>query len=122
MTSPEGPGFSAQVIKGGGAVQNLPYDTSLLIYSDPKNIPEERVEIYGLKVMALPYALCKASLVYFQKNPKDAEIALQLIRPLSELTRVILKYNFKSAAIRLIGAYKFLGNKQALEITKRSFS
>src|SRR3990167_1417410 len=101
--------------KGGGAVQNLPYDTSLLIYSDPNNIPEERVEINGLQVMDLPYALCKASLLYFQKNPKDAEIALQLIRPLSELTQILLKHNFKSAATRLIGAYEFLGNKQAME-------
>jgi hypothetical protein len=72
---------------GGGAVQELPYDTSLLVYADPKNLTEEKVTIFGLQVMTLPYALCKVSTAYFQKNPKEAEIALQLVRDASELAR-----------------------------------
>jgi hypothetical protein len=61
--------------------------------------------------MQLPYALCKVSSTYFQKNPKEAEIALRLIRNSSELSTIIIKYNFKTAAKRLIGAYRFLGNE-----------
>ncbi|MBI3259886.1 MAG: Fic family protein, partial [Ignavibacteriae bacterium] len=61
------------------------------------------------------YALCKISFTYFEKSPKDAEIALQLIRTSSELTQVLLKYNFKMAAARLVGAYDFLGNKEMAE-------
>jgi len=97
---------------GRGAPQELPFQTSVLIYADPSSIPEEREVINGLKVMQLPYALCKVSPAYFQKNPKEAEIALRLIQNASELSAVLIKYNFKTAAKRLIGAYKFLGNEE----------
>jgi fido (protein-threonine AMPylation protein) len=101
--------------KGGGTPQELPFNTSLFIYSDPRNIPEERIIIRGLQVMPLPYALCKVSPSYFQKNSTEAEIALQLIRSPAELTQVVLKHNFQSAAARIIGAYDFLGNHQFVE-------
>lgn len=97
--------------RGGGAPQELLYDTSLYVYSDPKNIPKEKVIVRGLQIMSLPYALCKTTPSYFKKNPKDAEIALQLVKS-SELIEVILKYNFKNAAERLLGAYDFLDDKE----------
>ncbi len=98
--------------KGGGAPQGLPFNTSFFVYSDPKNIPDEKVALRGLEVMTLPYALCKVSPTYFQKNQKEAEIALQLIRNSSDLIEVLLKYNFQSAAARLIGAYAACKNKK----------
>ena len=95
--------------KGGGVPRGLPYDTSLFIYADLNNIPSEKTILQGLQVMSLPYALCKVPAIYFQKNSKEAEIALQLIRTASDLSEIILKYNFKSAAVRLFGALRFLG-------------
>lgn len=97
---------------GRGSPQQLPFKTSVLIYADPSNIPEERVAIGGLQVMELPYALCKVSPTYFQKNPREAEIALKLIRGSSELSTILLKYSFKTAANRLIGAFRFLGSNE----------
>ncbi|MCX6991001.1 MAG: hypothetical protein NTX49_08080, partial [Chlamydiae bacterium] len=97
---------------GRGAPQQLPFQTSVLIYADPSSIPEEREVINGLQVMELPYALCKVSPIYFQKNPKEAEIALRLIQNASELSAILIKHNFKTAAKRLIGAYKFLKNEE----------
>lgn len=108
--------------KGGGAPQELPFNTSIFVYSDPDNIPEKRTMIHGLQVMTLPYALCKVSSAYFEKNPKNAEIALRLIRSSSELSSIILKYNFKNAAARLVGAYDFLGNKQMVRDLMRDFA
>lgn len=96
----------------GNILQELPFDTSILVYYDPDRIPEERTKVFGLQVMTLEYALCKVSPAYFKKNAKDAEIALQLIRSPDEFAQVIIKNNFKSAASRLIGAYQFLGNTQ----------
>lgn len=110
------------VAKGGGASQELPYGTSFLVYADPHNLPEERVTILGLQVMSLPYALCKVTATYFQKNGKEAELALRLLRDPSELTAILIKYNFKSAANRLVGALEFLGSKRAALQIKEDLS
>jgi hypothetical protein len=107
--------------KGGGP-QKLPFDTSIFVYPDRKNLPEERITINGINVMTLPLALCRISASYFQKNPKDAEIALRLVKTPSDLTQIILKYNFKSSAQRLIGAYDFLGNKELVDDLVRDFA
>ncbi|MBI5274387.1 MAG: Fic family protein [Chlamydiales bacterium] len=103
---------------GRGSPQALPFKTSVLIYADPSSVPEERQSMNGLQIMQLPYALCKVPSTYFQKNPKEAEIALRLIQNASELSAVLLKYNFKAAAKRLIGAYRFLGNEQMADNLK----
>lgn len=100
--------------KGGGVPQELPYSTSVFIYSS-KNFPEEKTTIFGLQVMTLSYALCRVSFAYFQKNPKEAEIALKMIKNSSELSEILVKYNLKSAADRLIGAYEFLKNHKIAE-------
>lgn len=96
-------------VKGGsGSPRILPYNTSLLIYSDPKNIPEERIQVQGLQIMPLELALCRVAPVFFKKSPVEAEIALKSIKTASNLSNIILKYNLNSAANRLIGAYQFL--------------
>lgn len=102
---------------GSGAPRVLPYETSILIYSDPRKIPTEKIEKRGLQIMTLPLALCRVSAIYFKKFPLDAEIALRGIKTASDLTKIILKYDSKSAGERLIGAYEFLGlNKMATQI------
>lgn len=105
--------------KGGGAPVELPFGTSVYVYSDPDNLPKEKIELHGLQVMTLPYALCKVTPTYFLKSPQEAEIALKMVRASAEVSEILLKYGFKNGAARLIGAYEFLGNLQmAGEITQ----
>jgi len=105
------------IVKQGGSTQQLPFKTSLLIYSDAKNLPTEKKEINGLQVMSLPFALCKVTPTYYQKCSENVEIALRSVRTSSELTNAILRGEFKSAAERIIGGYEFFGlKKEALEI------
>ncbi|MBB71145.1 MAG: cell filamentation protein Fic [Legionellales bacterium] len=97
------------IVPEGGTLLNLPYDTSLMIYADPKNIPDEKIEYDGLQVMSLPYALCKAAPTYFRNNAENAEIAMRSVRSSSEISRVIIENDFRRAADRIVGAYDFLG-------------
>lgn len=93
--------------KGSGSPQSLPFDTSLLVYADPVRLPEKRETLRGLQVMPMGYALCRVSSVFFRTSPEEAEIALRSMEA-SELLQVIAEHQFKSAAGRLIGAYRFL--------------
>lgn len=103
----------------GGSLQSLPFETSILTYTDPDNLPDEREEILGLQIMPLPVALCKVTPTYFRNSAENAEIALRSVRTPSDLTRVIVQYGFHRAAERIIGAYKFFGlDSQASEIQK----
>lgn len=101
----------AIVKRGGGASVDLPFQTSIFPYKDPKNLPENRIEKNGLQIMELGYALCKVSNSYFQLNSQRAEIALRLIQTPDQILTPIMEHGFKSAAARLIGAYQFLGDK-----------
>lgn len=103
------------VSKGGGSTINLPLQTSILAYKDPKNIPDEREEIKGIQVMNLGYALCKATPTFFIKDSLKIEVALRLIRSSDELLIPILKYGFHSSLNRLIGAYRFLNDNEMAE-------
>ena len=98
------------VSKGGGMPVNLPFQTSIFPYKDPKNLPEKRIEKKGLQIMELGYSLCKVTPTYFQKKPQGAEIALRLIQTPDQLLEPIFEHGFKNAASRLIGAYRFLGD------------
>jgi hypothetical protein len=97
------------VTKGGSSNYSLLHDTSMLIYADKKNFPEDRKVINGLQVFPLETALCKATPTYFKNSPENAEIALRLVKAPSELSKAIIKLNAKSAANRIVGAYQFLG-------------
>jgi hypothetical protein len=94
--------------KGNNTPLELPFNTSLLTYADPNNIPDERVQISGVQAMSLSLALCRAGPSYFIRNGRDAEIALSLVKDPFEFIRIILKYDFKRAANRIIGAYQFI--------------
>ncbi len=103
------------VAKGGSLAVDLPFETSILPYRDPKNLPEERMEIEGILVMELGYALCKVPPIFFEKEPQKAEIALRLIRSADELLGPIIRHGFRKAAARLIGAYRFLDDQSMVE-------
>jgi len=106
------------VPEGGSNNFTLLYDTSLLIYVDRKNFPSNRNIVNGLQVFSLEAALCKVAPIYFKNNYEDAEIALRLVKAPSELSKTIIKNNWKSAGNRLIGAYQFLGESTFARIIK----
>jgi len=117
----ENPAVPKQVIvivDRGAGLRSLMYDTSLMMYEDAKNFPKEIVKKHGINVMSLPYALCKAAPSYFQNHPRDAELALRSIRTPDEITRLIIRYNLKTAASRMLGAYQFLGDDQMVAAIK----
>ncbi len=96
--------------QGGNGVVHLPFDTSLAIYVDEKNVPKSRVEVRGLQVFPVPEALCRVPPAFFRQHALDAEIALGLIRDSSELlTTLLADDGMPSAASRLAGAMRFVG-------------
>lgn len=102
--------------EGGTSVLALPHDTSLLIYPDDKNVPRNRVEVNGLQVLPLPETLCKLGPQAFRNHPREAEIALNLIRDPGELLSVLLAgEGMPAAAGRLAGALRFVGRKDDAE-------
>ena len=112
----DSPMIPSQVIaivpKKGNTSVALPFQTSILPYCDPNNIPDEKTELKEIQVMELGYALCKATPIFFEKEPQKLEIALRLIRSPDELLEPILKHGMRAAAARLIGAYRFLGDDE----------
>jgi len=110
------------IVKEGTGLRKLMHDTSLMIYADNKNFPEEITEKHGINVMSLPLALCKAAPSYFQNNPRDAELALRSIKTPDEITRVLIRYQLKTAASRLIGAYEFLNDKEMASVLKKDLA
>jgi len=104
------PGQLVVIVKAKGTQKlNLPFDTSLLIYTDRKNFPADRTRINGLWVMDLPMALCKASPSFFKQNSTTAELALRMVGDVSGLLRILLDNGNLAAASRLAGAYQVLG-------------
>lgn len=110
------------IAKHGTGLRTLMHDTSLMIYADPKNFPSERTKRNGINIMSLAYALCKAVPTYFQYHSRDAELALRLIKSHAEISRMILRFNLKTAASRLIGAYQFLNDDSMAEAIKNDLA
>jgi len=99
------------VTKEGGASKiDLPHGTSIMLYPDSKNVPGNRIEIKSLQVQPLPEALCRAGPNFFRNHPREAEIALAMVRDPGELLTFLLSGNgYPAAAGRIAGAYRFLG-------------
>ncbi len=96
--------------EGGASKIDLPYDTSILLYTDPKNVPGNRIEVKGLQMQPLPEALCRAGPNFFRGRPREAEIALAIVRDPGELLTFLLSADgYPAAAGRIAGAYRFLG-------------
>lgn len=109
------------IVKAKGTQQlKLPFETSLLIYSDPKNFPEYRSTLNNLWIMDLPAALCRVAPSFFKQNPSTAELALRMVRDSSDILRVLLESGSISAAARLAGAYRVLGFDRTAEQIIRS--
>ncbi|MCO5113609.1 MAG: Fic family protein [Bdellovibrionaceae bacterium] len=92
---------------------DLPFGTSLLLYTDTKNFPQSIQDLSGLSVMPLPLALCRLSPAYFQTKPLNVEIALRSLSSVSEVSRIFLDNGLVTSASRLAGAFEALGDQKA---------
>ncbi len=103
----------AIVQKGGGKPKQLPHDTSVYVYADPKNLPpeEDQEKIYGLRCMSLPLALCRVAPRFFLDSPINAEIALSTMEQPLNLVHTAARYGMHQAAGRLIGGYVHIGRE-----------
>lgn len=111
----EKPTVPKQVIviaKQGAGLRGMMHGTSLMIYADYKNFPDDIMQKQGLNIMRLGSALVKVAPSYFQHQARDAEIALRSIKTPDEITKVVARHDLKKGAARMVGAYQFLGNQQ----------
>jgi hypothetical protein len=96
-------------IESGTSKVDLPFSTSLLIYPQARNVPTSRVEVRGLQVWPVTEALCMTGPQFFVNNPREAEIALAMVRNASELLTTLLAGDMMvTAAARLAGAFLFI--------------
>ncbi len=96
-------------IESGNSKVDLPFSTSLLIYPQPRNVPPSRVEARGLQVWPVNEALCMTGPQFFVNNPREAEIALAMVRNATELLPTLLAGDMMvTAAARLAGAFQFV--------------
>lgn len=94
----------------------LPFNGSILIYHDKKNLPETVVKKWGLRIMPLETALVWASPRYFEKFPLNAELLLRQVS-VSAISRELLKKGAVSAAVRIASLYAKYGlEKESQEI------
>jgi len=95
--------------EGGTSVLKLPSEMSLLLYEDENRVPKNRVEVGGLQVYPVPEALALVPATFFRNHPRDAQIALSLVRDASELLSVLLTPSSQPAVVgRLVGALRFV--------------
>ena len=64
--------------KGPNQTISLPFETSVIVYQDDKNFPQEVETQHNINVMPTSLALCRVSKTFFEKDPISAEIALSL--------------------------------------------
>ena len=95
--------------KASNQTIELPGETSLLLYRDPKNFPES-IKLNGLYVMPLPLALCRLSPAYFRTKPLNVEIALKMLSSVTEVSRILLENGLVTDAGRLAGAFRAIGD------------
>lgn len=99
--------------QGGGQVVKLPFDTSILIYPDEKRVPKTRMDVRGLQAWPVGEALCQVGPQFFTNHPREAEIALAMVRDPSEfLTSLLADEGMPTAASRLAGALAFVGRTE----------
>jgi len=112
----------AVTLEGGTSILKLPFDTSLMLYPDEKRVPRSRTEARSLQVWPVAEALCLVGPQIFIAHPREAEIALALIRDPSELLTTLLAGDgMQSAAARLAGALQFVRRPDEAERILRAF-
>jgi len=99
--------------KASNSVLELPQAYSLLAYQS-KDFPDASgMDVdEGLRKMSLVESLVRVSPTFFQKNPLDAQVALQSLSDVSDLSRRLLSGRHSTVAGRLAGAFKAVGKDQ----------
>ncbi|MEP6757274.1 MAG: Fic family protein [Chthonomonadales bacterium] len=82
---------------------------SLLMYHEKSGFPEQFAELNGVQCMNLADALVRIPESFFQTNPNDAAIGLQLIQDAGELIGILLEGGRSHIAGRLAGAFRHVG-------------
>lgn len=97
----------------GTDIVKLPFNTSLLIYPDPKRLPQETADstvvLDGLRVWSVAAALCRCGPQLFKAQRREAEIALAMVRDVSSLILALTTLGNQTAAARVAGALQFVG-------------
>jgi hypothetical protein len=110
----------------GTDVVGLPFDTSLMIYPDPKRLPQEASDsttvLDGLRVWSVAAALCRSGPQLFKSQRREAEIALAMVRDVSTLISVLTALANPTAAARMAGALEFVGRKTEAQILIKALS
>lgn len=104
---------------GGQSVLELPHGVSLVTYQDPDNLPDEdEVVVFchdTVRAMSLPMALARLAPSFFERRPRDVEIAFRMLPTPLDLARVLVKGGYGAAAERAIGGYRLLDLPEAAD-------
>lgn len=110
----------------GTDIVKLPFNTSLMIYPDPKRLPQETADsasvLNGLRVWSVAAALCRCGPQLFKAQRREAEIALAMVRDVSLLILALTTLGNQTAAARLAGALQFVGRGAEAQILINALS
>lgn len=115
--------LSGYLAKRFGKRYCLNPEASLLLHTGNTAVPRSRVERSGLQVWPVADALCLVGPSFFIEHPREAEIALAMVRDSSELLPTLLGGDgMPSAAARLAGALLFVGRDADAQRIVKDFS
>ncbi len=96
----------------GNKVTNLPHGTSLFDVKANLPSPEDSLEVEGLRLFSIEYALVAAGPTFFKQSPTSARAALAMLRDASPLLSKLLEGGHSAIAGRLAGACRNVGRKK----------
>lgn len=94
--------------KASTSMIKLPFNSSILIYHDKNNFPEEVVEKRGLRVMPLELAFVRVSKSFLSQYPLNVELLLRQVS-VSSLSRELVKKQAVSVAEHIARLYEKYG-------------
>lgn len=107
-------------------VVRLPFDTSLMIYPDPKRLPRKAASSAdvtdGLHVWPVAPALCRCGPQFFKAQRREVEIAMAMVRDVSEFVTALTDLSNHSASARIAGALAFVGREAEAQILVKALS
>jgi hypothetical protein len=106
--------------QGTNSALSLPDGFSLLAYQ-AKDFPKlDRRDVVGpIRTMTAAQALVKVPANFFRTFAQDAQIALMSISDASDLNRLLVEGNHRSAAGRLVGALRAVGRSAIADQIQR---
>ena len=107
---------------GGGRTLQLPFKTSLLLYSDKKKFPKNIENFRGVNIIELSKAITMVPESFYTTYATTAELALLMIKHPGDITRHLLENNQPVKANILAGAYQFLRKKNFVNQIKQDMS